>query len=151
MPFRICKTFEFESGHLLAKHPDKCRFPHGHSRRIEIVLAAEALDANDMVCDFKAIKTALADVVAAWDHALCVNTADPQYAYLKNTYGERIVAFAAEDPTTEVLARHLFQIARDRLRSAASGASAAYPVRPDVRVERVRVSETRSSWAEYFE
>ena len=59
MPFRICKTFEIESGHLLSKHPDKCRFPHGHSRTVEVVLAADQLDANDMVCDFQTVKSAL--------------------------------------------------------------------------------------------
>src|SRR5947209_8102903 len=35
MAFRICKTIEIENGHMLSKHPDKCRFPHGHSRRVE--------------------------------------------------------------------------------------------------------------------
>ena len=42
MPFRIGKSFVIESGHLLSKHPGKCRFPHGHSRRVEVVLAAAA-------------------------------------------------------------------------------------------------------------
>ena len=58
MPFRICKTFEIESGHMLSKHGGKCRFPHGHSRRIEVVLVADQLNAADMVCDFKALKMA---------------------------------------------------------------------------------------------
>ncbi len=49
MPFRICKTFSIESGHILSKHPGKCRFPHGHSRTVEVVLTADHLDASDMV------------------------------------------------------------------------------------------------------
>ncbi len=66
MSYRICKTFEVESGHLLSKHPGKCRFPHGHSRRIEVVLAADTLDERDMVCDFKALKQLAADFVERW-------------------------------------------------------------------------------------
>ena len=59
MPYRIAKSFVVESGHMLSKHPGACRFPHGHSRTVEIVLVADTLDDRDMVVDFKAIKQAL--------------------------------------------------------------------------------------------
>ena len=120
MPFRICKTFEIESGHILSKHSGTCRFLHGHSRRIEVVLVADALDANDMVCDFKTLKVALRPLLAQWDHALCLNTADPQFAYLEKTYGARVVAFANTDPTSEVLARTVFATVTSSLRTLAA-------------------------------
>ena len=41
---------------MLSKHPDKCRFPHGHTRKVECVLVADTLDENEMVCDFKVVK-----------------------------------------------------------------------------------------------
>ena len=41
MPYRICKSLEIENGHMLSKHPDKCRFPHGHTRKVEFVIEAE--------------------------------------------------------------------------------------------------------------
>ena len=152
MPFRICKSFEIESGHLLSKHRGTCRFPHGHSRRIDIVLVSERLDANDMVCDFKAIKESLAALIARWDHALCLNSADPQFEFFQKTYGERVVAFPAMDPTSEVLARAVFEETRRQLQSrSASNVNDDFPIPADVRVERVRVTETRSNWAEYFE
>jgi hypothetical protein len=50
---------------MLSKHSGNCRFPHGHSRRIEIVVVSDALDVMDMVCDFKALKAALAPFLAA--------------------------------------------------------------------------------------
>jgi 6-pyruvoyltetrahydropterin/6-carboxytetrahydropterin synthase len=149
MPYRIAKIFEIESGHLLSKHPGKCRFPHGHSRKIEVVLAADALDANDMVCDFKAVKLILEDFLGRWDHALAINTADPQFAQLQQTYGERVVAFRNTDPTTEVMAKAIFdELARRLVAPADSG---AYAIGTNVRVERIRVTETSSSWAEYSE
>lgn len=151
MPFRICKSFEIESGHMLSKHPGKCRFPHGHSRRVEVVLVADQLDANDMVCDFKAVKEALKSFLDQWDHALCLNTADPQFAHLKNAYGEHVIPFADADPTSERMAQVIFAEAKRRLNAAPppGGTGAARPA--EIRVERVRVTETSSSWAEYAE
>lgn len=151
MPFRICKTFEIESGHLLSKHPGKCRFPHGHSRRIELILVADHLDANDMVCDFKAMKEALQGFLETWDHALCINDADPQFAFYRKTYGASVVAFPKTDPTSEILAQAVFVAAKSRLAELSRDSSTTYAISPATRVERVRVTETSSSWAEYFE
>jgi hypothetical protein len=65
LPYRICKAFRVENAHMLSKHPEKCKFPHGHSRRVEVVLSAETLDAADMVCDFKAVKLAIGEFMTA--------------------------------------------------------------------------------------
>ena len=98
--FRICKTLEIENGHMLARHPDACRFPHGHSRRVEIVLEAAELDANGMVCDFKIVKDAVGEFLNTFDHALCMNTEDPMYPTLKAAFGERVIPFENTEPTT---------------------------------------------------
>lgn len=149
MPFRIAKTLTIESGHLLTKHPGACRFPHGHSRTIEIVVTADSLDDHDMVCDFKALKTAVADVVARYDHSFSLNTADPRFRELRAAYGDRVLGFQNTDPTTEVLAREIFWEIRAQMTAAA--ADAEFPIPSGVRLERVRVTETSSSWAEYWE
>lgn len=141
MPFRISKTFEIESGHLLTKHPDKCRYPHGHSRTVEVVLAADRLNPNDMVCDFHTVKAALAAFLETWDHALCLNTADPNFEFYRRTYGERVIPFANTDPTSEVMAKTICDELRRQFDAKA--------LPPGVRIERVRVTETRTSWAEY--
>lgn len=151
MPYRICKTFEIESGHMLSKHPDLCKFPHGHSRKVEFVLEADELDHNEMVCDFKSLKEAMCHFLKAWDHALCVNTKDPHYAALKAAFGDRIISFEGIDPTTEVMARRIHYELKRNLAAYASNPSAKYPLRPSVRIIRVRVWETSSSWAEFSE
>jgi 6-pyruvoyltetrahydropterin/6-carboxytetrahydropterin synthase len=146
MPFRIGKIFEIESGHILSKHPGKCRFPHGHSRRVEVVLAADRLDGNDMVCDFRAIKTLLSEFLDAWDHALCINTDDPNFSFYEHTYGRQVIPFHKADPTSEVMAKAVFDELSRKLSETGlhAGLAAAGIV-----VERVRVTETSSSWAEY--
>ena len=150
MPFRVCKSFEIENGHMLSKHPDKCQFPHGHTRKVECVLSADTLDQNEMVCDFKVLKTLVGAFLDQFDHALCMNTEDPQYAHFKRVYGPRVIGFEREDPTTEVLARAVFEHLRGQLEEYVKGPQHGYPVRATVCLERVRVWETTSSWAEYW-
>lgn len=149
MPYRICKTFEVENGHMLSKHPDKCRFPHGHTRKVELVLEADALDGSDMVCDFKAVKEAVGEFLDSFDHAMCMNVADPMYQELKNRYGERVIGFEQADPTTEVIAKIVYDRLTERLQEEGWRAGTRYPVQAGVRVAKVRVWETSSSWAEY--
>ena len=147
MTYRISKSFEIESGHILSKHPGKCRFPHGHSRRVEVVLAADSLDTNDMVCDFKAVKLALKTFLDSWDHALALNTDDPNFAFYQEKHGARLIPFVHTDPTSEVMARTVSDEITRCL--ATTNRQGDYAIPTGVRVERVRVTETSSSWAEY--
>ncbi|MES2570584.1 MAG: 6-carboxytetrahydropterin synthase [Verrucomicrobiota bacterium] len=151
MPYRICKSFEIESGHMLSKHPDKCQFPHGHTRKVEFVLEAETLDNNEMVCDFKVVRDLMAGFLDQYDHAMCMNTDDPQYGHFKAAYGERVIGFEKLDPTTELLAKAIYDFFKTRLSDYAARTDTRYPIRPSLRVIKVRLWETSSSWAEYAE
>lgn len=150
MPYRICKSIEIENGHMLSKHPDKCKFPHGHTRKVEFVIEADELDANEMVCDFKIVKEVIHDYLMSFDHAMCVNTADPMFATLKDAYGDRVIGFENLDPTTELLAKTIHDVFRARLDEYREKPNPRYPLSPDIRIVKVRVWETSSSWAEYF-
>jgi len=149
MSYRICKAIEIENGHMLSRHPDKCRFPHGHTRNVEFVLEADELDENQMVCDFKIIKDVLGEWLDGFDHALCMNTADPAYPEFKARFGERVIGFENQDPTTELMARTIFDHARQALAAYAARRDGSYRLEAAVRLVRVRVWETTSSWAEY--
>ena len=150
MAYRICKSIELESGHLLSKHPGNCKFRHGHTRSVEMVFRADSLDASDMVLDFKAVKQMMGEFLQQFDHSLCMNTEDPNYRTFLAAYGDRIIPFDREDPTSEVMARTIFTYARKALEKAKKTFT-EYPVRDCVTLERVRVWETSSSWAEYGE
>jgi 6-pyruvoyltetrahydropterin/6-carboxytetrahydropterin synthase len=149
--FRIAKTFEVEYGHRLSKHPEKCRFPHGHSLRIEVVARGRELNDHDMVCDYKALKMLVVDVIERLDHAMALNSRDPQLDGLA-AVGERVLLFDDCDPTTEVLARWIFEQMAERLAADSavqSPGGASYEIPEDLELERVRVWETSSSWGEY--
>lgn len=154
MRYRVCKSFTVESGHLLSKHPGVCRFPHGHTRRVDVVLTSRTLDERDMVCDFKAIKLAVECFIERFDHAMAVNSADPRLPELRKAGADRVIVFDNEDPTTEAMARVIYEHLADSLarRDATftdpkEGATYRFP--EGVSLERVRVTETPSSWAEY--
>lgn len=149
MPYRICKAIELQTAHLLSKHPGNCKYPHGHSRRVELVLEADSLDDRDMVCDFAVLKEALGHFMEKFDHALCVNTRDPMFDTLRRAYGERLAEFEDCDPTTELLARRIFEAVREALDRYARRRDTEYPLAGGVRLVRVRVWETATSWAEY--
>jgi 6-pyruvoyltetrahydropterin/6-carboxytetrahydropterin synthase len=149
MPFKICRTFEIESGHMLSKHPDKCQFPHGHTRKVEFVLEAEQLDANEMVCDFKIIKELMGEFLDSWDHAMAMNTDDPMFQTFKTAYGDRIIPFEKQDPTTELMAKTIFDVCASRLAEYSRHPQSRYPLRLGVKLVSVRLWETSSAWAEY--
>ena len=149
MSYRICKSIEIENGHMLTKHPDKCRFPHGHSRKVEFVIEADELDDNQMVCDFKILSETIGEWLDTFDHGLCMNTADPAYQDFKDRYGERVIGFEHQDPTTEVMARAIFEHTAQALAGYATRSSTSYRLRDSVRLVRVRVWETTTAWAEY--
>ncbi len=151
--FRIAKVFTIDTGHRLAKHPELCRFPHGHTYQVEVVLRAGELDENDMVCDYGALKAVVKRELERYDHAMVLSAADPQAEGFM-ALSQRVVVLPEGDPTAEVLARHLFVRLGAALRAGAevvteSGAACWVP--RGVRLERVRVWETPTSWAEYGE
>lgn len=155
MPYRICKRFEVENAHMLMNHPEKCRYPHGHSRTVEVVLSSETLDENGMVCDFKAIKQAVGEFIDSFDHAICLNAKDPLLPTLKSAPGSRVIVYEAGDPTTEAMARHIFEHVKkaiaDEVAYKSEDGRAVYRIRNQVKLEKIRVTETSSSWAEYEE
>jgi 6-pyruvoyltetrahydropterin/6-carboxytetrahydropterin synthase len=151
MPYRICKTIEIENGHMLSKHPDNCKYPHGHSRLVELILEADELDGNDMVCDFFVLKDALRAFLESFDHAMCMNTQDRMYKAFKKAYGDRIIGFTKQDPTTEVVAKLIFDRVKDSLAKYLRKGSVKYPLSEGVRLRRVRLWETSTCWAEYEE
>lgn len=142
---------EVENGHLLSKHPDKCRFPHGHTRKVELIFEADTLDEREMVFDFKLISRMIGDFLETYDHALCMNTEDPKFEFFKEAYGDRIIGFEGEDPTTEVMARTIYLHTKTSLEAFVANPDAQYPVRTEVKIAKIRVWETTSSWAEYSE
>lgn len=122
--FRIQKRFEFHAAHRLDGLPEghKCGGPHGHSYTAEVTFSVPRLDGVGFVADFGCLD----EIRAMLDHK-DLNAIDT----LGNPTAERLAEWIARSAWVEAN--------RARRHSTADV----------VQVERVRVWETPTSWAEY--
>ena len=95
----IYKEFGFESAHRLPNVPPghKCARMHGHSFRVSVHVEGDIGEASGWVCDFADISQACAPLREELDHRV-----------LNDVPG-------LENPTSEVLARWIWQRLADRL------------------------------------
>jgi 6-pyruvoyltetrahydropterin/6-carboxytetrahydropterin synthase len=88
MHVRLVKSFDFEAAHWLPSFPDghKCRRMHGHSFRVEVIVAGDVPESKGYLIDYGEIKAAIEPVREALDHRLLNEIA------------------GLENPTSEVIA-----------------------------------------------
>lgn len=89
----ICKTFRFESAHVLPHHPGKCGRLHGHSYRLEVYVGGAIRSegpARGMIEDFgdisELVETEIIDIL---DHASLND-------FMENPTAEHIVLWIGE-------------------------------------------------------
>lgn len=103
MPSYVLRVVaRFEAAHHLTSYKGAPEPNHGHSWRVEAVLAAPELDAEGMAFDFVEVKTALAELAGRFDHG-DINTVPP---------------FDRVSPTTERIAAWFYERLAERLPSA---------------------------------
>ena len=121
MPYELLLSTDFGAAHSLRQYKGKCERLHGHNWRIDVCLAADALNADGMVMDFVEAKALLREVLKNYDH------------YHLN----EVPPFDQINPTSENLARVL-----------AERIGAAVP--PGVRVVRITAWESDNCGATYI-
>ena len=115
---------DFSSSHQLRHYEGKCENMHGHNFTVEVDVEGDRLDPRlGILMDFKELKRLLKVVTDELDHR-----------HLND-----LPEFAEHNPSSELLARHVFRRMKDLL--------AAYPVT----LAEVMVSEKHSSRAYYSE
>lgn len=125
MPVSLTKTFKFEAAHYLPAFPEghKCRRMHGHSFRVEINVKGEIAAESGILVDFGDIKAVVKPIIEGLDH------------YCLNELGESWKEPLLKNPTSENLAKWLFQTIKPKL-----------PI-----LHSVVVHETCTSLCEYWE
>ena len=134
----------FETAHRLVgpDAPPKCVSIHGHSWWVTVTLAGPALDARGMLVEFGAFKKAWRGYLDSHvDHHLVLKRDDPMAEAVRGVYPESRLLLLDASPTTEVLARFLWERAEEILAGVDAGV--------DVRVARVHVQETSVNAAAY--
>jgi len=113
---------QFAAAHRLENFYGKCEALHGHNWKVEVSLVGEKLDAAGVLMDFGQIKARTNALLEEIDHK----------------YLNELEAFQRQNPSSENLARHLYE----RLAAALN--------RDGVRVSRVNVWESDTSCASYY-
>lgn len=105
---RCTRRIDFDAGHRVIGHKNKCQFLHGHRYMLEVTIESDSLDELGMVVDFGQIKT----LVKTWidnnlDHTLILHDSDKDLGddITKKT-GQKIY-YLSENPTAENIALHL--------------------------------------------
>lgn len=91
--YRLSVSDSFSAAHRLCGYEGACRNLHGHNWKVKVCLASDQLDEIGMALDFGVIKEILAAVLDELDHA-----------YLNDLH-----AFKEQNPTSENLARYVFE------------------------------------------
>ena len=113
---------QFAAAHRLENFYGKCEGLHGHNWKVEVFLAGEQLDEAGLLVDFGVIKARTNALLEEIDHK----------------YLNELEAFREQNPSSENLARYLFE----RL--------SVDVIRNGVRVSRVNVWESDNSCASYY-
>ena len=89
----------FDSAHRLLGYPGACERPHGHTWRVQVMVAVDELDSLGLGMDFHKLEQIVEDVLGHYDHRMLNDLPE----------------FREQNPTAENLARIIFQQVRDRL------------------------------------
>ena len=121
--FEICVEAQFSAAHSLVGYQGNCAHVHGHNWIVEVFVKCLELNSIGISIDFRDIRNAIKDVINELDHS-CLN----EHLEFKDT-----------NPSSENIARFLYRELGEKINSAS------------VKVSKVKVSETRSAGAYYWE
>jgi len=121
--FKIKVVSSFSSAHHLREYQGKCEALHGHNWKVEAMIVSDVLDKCGMVIDFGIVKAFLRDILDGLDHK----------------YLNEIEYFKVANPSSEELARYIFNELKKRITTAGA------------KVDSVCVYETDTSCATYSE
>ena len=114
---------EFSAAHQLKGYNGDCSNLHGHNWTVEVFIHSEHLDKVGIALDFKVLKKELDVILAGLDHKFL------------NEHEE----FRAKNPTSENIAMYIYKTLSAKINTET------------VKVSKVRVCESASSGATYFE
>lgn len=112
----------FAAAHRLRGYEGNCERLHGHNWQVEATVESPELDDRGMALDFRAMKAALHEVLARMDHM----------------YLNEIPPFDERNPSSENIARHIFEEMERGIPPPARLASVTVWESPDARAEYSR-------------
>ncbi len=102
------RRIEFDAGHRVIGHANKCKYLHGHRYVLEVTAVTKELDELGMVVDFGELKT----VVKKWiddnlDHNVILHEQDKELGKLIAEQTGQKIYYLKSNPTAENIALHI--------------------------------------------
>lgn len=121
--YELKVTSRFAAAHQLRGFHGSCENLHGHNWKVEVSVTGENLKKEGLLIDFGEMKQATREALGTLDHRF-LNELEP---------------FKDNNPSSEHIARHIFQYLSDKLNHG------------DVRVSKVTAWESEDACASYME
>lgn len=121
--YKLTIRTSFAAAHNLINYQGDCENLHGHNWKVELTVAAKELDKAGLGIDFKVLKKEAGAVIMELDHK-----------YLNEN-----PAFSTTSPSSENIARYLYQRIGERLNN------------DNITVDSVTVWESENASACYYE
>ncbi len=101
----VTRRHSISAAHRLFEYNGRCERLHGHNYRVDITVAANALNSQGMVLDFGDVKKILCSVLdEAWDHRTLLYDKDPLCRQLMELTDDGAVCPVPFNPTAENMA-----------------------------------------------
>ncbi|MCC8417301.1 MAG: 6-pyruvoyl tetrahydropterin synthase family protein [Rickettsia endosymbiont of Bryobia graminum] len=102
------RKIEFDAGHRVIGHKNKCQFLHGHRYVLEVTAGSNVTDSLGMVIDFGLLKS----IVKKWiddnfDHSLILHQQDKEIGDKISSWTGQKIYYLQQNPTAENIALHL--------------------------------------------
>jgi 6-pyruvoyltetrahydropterin/6-carboxytetrahydropterin synthase len=105
---KCTRRIEFDAGHRIIGHQNKCQFLHGHRYILEITAAAKETNKLGMVVDFGEIKLfAKKWIDDNFDHSLILHQKDKEIGEKIASWTGQKIYYMQNNPTAENIALHL--------------------------------------------
>jgi 6-pyruvoyltetrahydropterin/6-carboxytetrahydropterin synthase len=121
--FEICVETHFSAAHSLIGYQGNCAQIHGHNWIVEVFVRCRELNDIGIGIDFRDVRQTIKDIIKDLDHSYL-----NEYPEFKNT-----------NPSSENIAKFLFRELGGKINS------------DNVKISKVKVSETRGAGAYYWE
>lgn len=122
--YRLMIESNFASAHQLRNYRGKCENLHGHNWKVQVFVDAERLNEIEIAIDFHELKKMTNEILSELDHKF-INDIFP---------------FTEKNPSSENIARWIYESLRDRLNSY-----------ENIKISAVTVWESDTASATYFE
>jgi 6-pyruvoyltetrahydropterin/6-carboxytetrahydropterin synthase len=139
--YEVSITDTFSAAHSLRYYRGKCEKLHGHNWKVELTLQGRKLNKIGILYDFTDLKKILKEIISNLDHK----------------HLNEIPAFKRTNPTSENIAKYIYDNVKHRISKAYDGVRYCDLHKPQIskpdtitlKISRVKVWESESSSATY--